>query len=164
MVYKQISIIFHTWPEATEESQLKMLNLDNLRGLFIVSVTSKAIALSIFLFFILRKKICLKNFILRIFSAQFMRRIMMRYLFPNYKNTNMIHNANVEMTHVNPHWCSYYILVFWICSYWILLCFFLVSLKFVQSIYIDEVGVALVLFLFFGLTRDTRHYMMMCTE
>nr|GMD14228.1 glutamate receptor 1.2-like [Ipomoea batatas] len=90
-------------PEATEESQLQMLNLDNLRGLFIVSVTSKAIALSIFLFFILRKKICLKNFILRFFSAQFMRRIMMRYLFPNYKNTNMIHNANVEMTHVNPH-------------------------------------------------------------
>lgn len=87
-------------PEDTHESDLKVLTLDNLHGLFIVSVTSKAIALSIFLIFIIRKKICSKDFILRIFSARYMR-IMMRYLFP--KNTNMIHDVNVEMTHVNPH-------------------------------------------------------------
>nr|GME06889.1 glutamate receptor 1.2-like [Ipomoea batatas] len=68
------------WFTNNHQSSEGGFNIYDFRGLFVLSVITNAIFLSIFLFFFIRKKLRENYFILQVFSMRYMRR-MIRYMF-----------------------------------------------------------------------------------
>ncbi|XP_019178103.1 PREDICTED: glutamate receptor 1.2-like isoform X2 [Ipomoea nil] len=78
-------------PQETDGPNVKTLDVDSFRYLFLVSGISKAIAVMVFLWYMLCKKLWIYNCIIRIASRGNLP-LMLRYLFPIKPNTiNGVH-------------------------------------------------------------------------